>query len=218
MISDIQLIDISYPIDSDIAIYPGNPAFRMNEVMNRKSGDSANVSEIVIGTHTGTHIDAPSHFIEGGMTVDEIPLERLSGKAKVFDAMGRTVIGDDFLSRCDIGADDILLFKTDTSKSWNCDSIMEEYTTLTYKAADYLVDRRVKLVGIDYLTIERPRGKREDGKSVHMILLENNILICEALNLRDVLPGEYSFYCFPLILRGADGCPVRAVLYQERCF
>ena len=204
--------DISYMISSDMAVYPGNPFFRMNEIQSIKAGDSANVSEIILGTHTGTHIDAPSHFIDGGMTIDEIPLDRMNGKAKVIDVTGHGDIDKGFLSGCGIEADDILLFKTDTSLRWNCDSILGEYPTLTYEAAEYLAKKKIKMVGIDYLTIERPRGKREDGRSVHKSLLGQGVLICEALNLRDVVPGEYVFYCLPLKLNGADGCPVRAVL------
>ena len=177
-----------------------------------KLGDSANVSEIILGSHTGTHIDAPSHVIEGGMTIDEIPLENMNGKAKVVDVTGYDDIDRDFLSGYDIDADAILLFKTNTSLNWKCDSILEEYPTLTYEAADYLAERKIKMVGIDYLTIERPRRKRMDGKSVHKSLLWNNILICEALNLRDVAAGEYTFYCLPLKICNADGCPVRAAL------
>lgn len=208
----MKYIDISYPIDSNIAIYPGNPGFMTERVQDIDRGDSARVSVISMGSHTGTHIDALSHFIAEGATLDEIPLERMNGRAKVIDATGRAEIDVDLLVKIDIEQDDILLFKTDNSVRWSCDSVLEDYVTLTYDAADYLADKNIKMVGIDYMSIERPRSKRTGGRSVHTSLLGNGILICETLKLRDINSGEYSLICMPLNIKGIDGCPVRVVL------
>ncbi len=205
-------IDISYPIDCTMAIYPGNPMVYTERVQSIDKGDSANVTLITIGSHTGTHIDAQVHFVQGGETIDQIPLERTMGKARVIDATNRIEIDADYLTTLSIQKDEIILFKTDNSLCWECDRILDDYVTLSYEAADYLADCSIKLVGIDYLSIERPRNKRISGKSVHKSLLEKNILICEALKLKDVCDGEYEFYCMPLNIRGADGCPVRCVL------
>lgn len=211
-----MFIDISYPIDENIAIYPGNPTFHMERVQDIEKGDSSNVSAITMGSHTGTHIDAPAHFIKGGAKVDEIPLDYMNGKAKVIDATRRKSINLDLLQGVDIEHDAILLFKTDNSFNWSCDSILDDYVTLTYEAAAYLVSlEKIKLIGIDYLTIERPPKRRADGKSIHRILLSNGILISEALCLKNVSAGDYEFFCFPLRLTGADGCPVRCGLKSQ---
>lgn len=204
-------IDISYPMYTGMVIYPGNPDFRIERVHEIDEGGST-VSRVIFGTHTGTHIDAPSHFIPGGTTIDKIPLERMNGKAKVFDVTGFDEIDIKLLDGTDIQKDDILLFRTDNSLRWSCDRILDKYVTLTYDAADYLTQCGIRLVGIDYLTIERPRCDRVEGRSIHKTLLEKNILICEALNLKDVFEGEYTFYCIPLNILNADGCPVRCVI------
>ena len=208
-------IDISYPLSTEMAIYPGNPYFEMKKVQDIEAGDAATVSRLVMGSHTGTHIDAPSHFIKGGKTIDQIPLEQMNGRAKVLDLTGYTDIDAPALRERGIGNGDIVLLKTDNSYSWHCDRILEDYVTLTYDAAELLARIEVKLVGIDYLTVERPRKKREQRKSVHEILLGSDILICEALNLKDVPEGEYGFYCLPLKIEGADGCPVRIVIERK---
>ncbi|MCR5688353.1 MAG: cyclase family protein [Lachnospiraceae bacterium] len=204
--------DISYPMSSKMAIYPNNPAFTVKRVSDTDKGDAANVSEIIMGSHTGTHIDAPVHFMPEGESLDAVDLGRMNGRAKVFDVTGYSEIGRDLLESRVIREDDIVLFKTDNSLNWECDSILSDYVTLTYDAADHLAGQGVKLVGIDYLTVERPRSKREPERSVHRSLLGNGILIAEGLKLRDVQEGEYEFFCLPLNIKGLDGCPVRCVL------
>ena len=214
--SDSQYIDISYPIHKDMAIYPGNPAYSREIVSDIDKGDGATVSRIIIGSHTGTHIDAPAHFIQGGKTLDWIPLERMNGKAKVIDATGYNDIGVDLIKTHSIDEDDIVLFRTDNSICWSCDRILDRHVTITYEAAEFLVQCGIKLVGIDYLTIERPRELREQGRSIHKTLLGNDILICEALMLKDVCEGEYEFLCMPLKMEHSDGSPSRCVLKSIR--
>ncbi len=173
-----MFIDISYPMRNDMAIYPGNPAFHIEKISDVKNGDSVTISRIALGSHTGTHIDSPAHFLIGGLTVDQIPLERMNGKAKVLDLTGHDDITRELLETQIIEEEDIVLFKTDNSLNWKCDTLLEDYVTLTYEAAEYLAFRKVKAIGIDYLSIERPRNKRNKEKSVHRILLEKKILIC----------------------------------------
>ncbi len=213
-INVMKYIDISFPLDNNIAIYPGNPPFCIELVQDIDCGDSSNVSRIMMGSHTGTHIDAPSHFFADGLKIDDLSLERMNGRAKLVDATGINAIDSIFLESVSIEADDIILFKTDNSLRWTCDNIFDEYVTLTYDAADYLSKKGIKLVGIDYLSIETPRIRRMAGKSIHKTLLKNGILICEALRLKNVSAGEYYFHCLPLCIRGADGCPVRACLSE----
>ncbi len=212
----MKYIDISYQMSENMAIYPGNPGFGIGQAQSTSRGDAANVSLISLGSHTGTHIDAPFHFISGGAALDEFALDDMCGRAKVIDATGCSDIEAEMLAGTGIEKGDILLFRTDTSLIWNCDSILDDYVTLTYEAADYLAQKGVKLVGIDYLTIERPRGRRTAGRSVHKSLLGAGVLICEGLKLRDVAPGEYEFFCFPLNIKGLDGCPARCALRTDR--
>lgn len=215
MLDKTEWIDISYPIKPEMVIYPGNPIVEIERVQDIYKGDNATVSRISLGSHTGTHIDAPAHFIRGGATLDQISLDRINGKAKVFDVTGHCDIDIEIVSKLPIGIDDIILFKTDNSVNWNCNRILDDYVTLTYEAAQYLAERSIKLVGVDYLTIERPRNKRISGKSVHEILLGNGVLIAESLNLENTDSGIYSFICLPLNIEGTDGCPARCVVIKE---
>ncbi len=210
---NILYLDISFPFDHDMAIYPNNPSYSCKKISDIAKGESCNISQFEMGTHTGTHLDAPSHFIEGGMTVDEIPLDRINGPAKVVRVFGQ-IITADILGRYSIEENDIILFKTENTDSFLGEHILSSYTTLDYEAALFLADKKIKMVGIDYMTVERPRELREPGKSVHQILLSNNIFILESLDLRKVEEGSYVLYCFPLKLMGCDGSPVRAVLKQ----
>lgn len=195
-----------------MAVYPRNPDFSIRRVQDIDSGDSANVSEIMMGTHTGTHIDAPSHVISGGMTVDMLPLEMMNGKAKLFDMRGHDGITKELLTEREICGGDIVIFKTDNTDAFHADTILGDYVTLDYEAAEYLAEKKIKMVGIDYMTIERPRGKRITGKSVHNILLSNGILVVETLRLEGVAEGIYQMHCFPINIAGADGAPARVVL------
>lgn len=209
-----MLTDISFPYHSEMAIYPNNPDFSIRRVQNMEKGDRANVSLISMGSHTGTHIDAPAHFIAGGKTIDQLPLEAMNGLAKVFDTRGNREITKALLSRYEIEAGDIVLFKTDNCRMFQGDITLTDYVTLDYDAADYLADKAVKLVGIDYMTIERPRERRIPGRSVHTILLSHEVLIVETLNLSKLEEGIYQMHCFPLNIIGADGVPVRVAVSE----
>lgn len=208
----MKLIDISYPYWDGMAIYLGNPSFSIQKISEIESGDACRISQISMGTHTGTHIDAPAHFIKDGKTIDQIPLEDINGPAILIEAMGRTIIDVEFIKNQDLNNCSIVLFKTDNTKRYAGRNIIDSYTTLTYDAAEYLAGKKIKLIGIDYMTIERPRSMREVGKSIHRILLENGVCILEALKLEDVEEGVYQLHCYPLNLLGADGSPIRAIL------
>ncbi len=210
-----MLIDVSYPYTDFMAVYPNNPKFSIQRVQDLEKGDSVNVSLITIGSHTGTHIDAPSHFISGGKTIDQIPLEDMSGTAKVLDLQGNEEITEKLLSRYDIDSGDIIILKTDNSKTFHGDVILKDYVTLNYEAAEYLASKEARMVCIDYMTIERPRAKRIAGKSIHNILLSKEIPIVEMLDLTHVEEGIYQLYCFPVNIAGADGAPARVVLFKD---
>lgn len=210
-----MLTDISYPYQESMAIYPGNPGFSFKQVQDLDNGDNVNISTIFMGSHTGTHIDSPSHFISNGKTIDQISLEAMNGVAKLFDLRGNDDITKDLLVQRDINAEDIIIFKTNNSDVFHADTILTDYVTLDYEAAEYLVNKKIKMVCIDYMTIERPRRKRISGKSVHYILLSNEVLIAETLNLKEVGEGSYQLHCFPINIVGSDGVPVRIAVSER---
>lgn len=205
-----MFIDITVTLDNDLEIYPNNPFFCIHKTMELIKGDPCNISKIQCGTHTGTHIDAPLHFIENGLDIAQIPLEKINGKAKVIEIFDKTITLD--FIKSSIQKNDIILFKTQNSILHTPNKVRQDYVTLDYQAADYLAYKKIKLVGIDYMTIEPPKIYRQSGKSIHKTLLGASIIIAETLDLKNVQEGEYEFYCFPLKIPGADGSPVRAVL------
>jgi len=191
--------------------YPGDPVLEMARVRAIARGDIANVTQIALGVHTGTHVDAPAHFIEGAPTLEAIPLDRFVGEARVLDLGGLAAIDAAAFARHEIRTGDIVLCKTDNSALWKRDGFQEGFTHLTHDAAEYLVERKVRTVGIDYLSIERFGSTTFE---VHKTLLGGGIPIIEGLDLSAVDPGPYFLSCLPLRLEGVDGAPARAVLLR----
>ncbi len=206
------MIDISYPFYMGMTIYPSNPKYEMNNVSNIETGDLCNIGRLVMGTHTGTHVDAPAHFISHGRTIDQIELDEMNGEVFVVDSTGLRSIDERFLIEKGVEKYHIILFKTDNSARYAGKNILDDYTTLTYSAAEFLIKTNMRMVGIDYMTIEIPHCHRETEKSIHKTILGNDRIILEAINLNNVKEGRYRLNCFPLCINGADGCPVRAVL------
>ena len=204
----MRIHDITMPLSAELPVYPDDPPFVIMPVSSVSGGDAANLSKISLSTHTGTHIDPPRHFIKNGTPVDELPLELLIGRALVVEVSGVKEIGRHELDRLRVRGAERLFFKTDNSKLWKQAGFVRDYTALSVEGARYLLEAGVKLIGIDYLSIERFDGNGE----VHRLLLENGVPILEGLNLVDVAPGEYELICLPLKIKGGDGAPVRAVL------
>ena len=201
-----KLHDISVPINAGMHVYDGNPGFRLELVDSIAAGAHANVSRLELGVHTGTHVDAPVHFIDGGAGTESLDLETLIGPASVLDATA--VSGD--LDAETLGElafpDDLtrILFKTSNSQLWNRDSFSRDFVRLTGSGARFLIQGGVRLVGIDYLSI----GDAE----AHQELLGAGVTALEGLDLRDVDPGNYELICLPLRLEGSDGAPARVIL------
>jgi arylformamidase len=191
-----------------LPVYPGDSPFTIAPSSCIAGGDLANVSTVTLSSHSGTHLDPPRHFSDNGIPVDEIPLERLIGKAQVVEILGVTMIGREQLSRLIVAGVERLLLKTDSSELWKRSEFKEDFTALSVDGARYLLESGVKLIGIDYLSVESVRGNGE----VHRILLDNDVLILEGINLAEVTPGEYELICLPLRIKGGDGAPVRALL------
>jgi arylformamidase len=206
-----NLIDISVPLSNGMPSWPGDTSFDHTFTERISDGDAANVSRIVTSVHIGTHVDAPLHFVEGGGTVERLDLDALVGPALVVDLPGVAAISADVLDGLALppGATR-LLFRTDNSALWDdmAAGFQEDFVALTANAAQWVVDHGVRLVGVDYLSVQR----FHDGPETHQILLGAGVVIIEGLDLRAVTPGPYELICLPLKLAGAEGAPARAVL------
>jgi arylformamidase len=207
----MKIHDVTVPISKDLIVYPGDPPIRIERKSTiGKNGARANISRYSFGSHTGTHIDPPFHFIESGITVDKLPLELLMGRARVVE-ISNSVIDEAALAEFDFTADVRLLFKTRNSYLWNERKFVEDYVYITPGAALVLVDNGIKVVGIDYLSVEK-FGVEEHA--THLTLLGANTVIVEGLDLREVSPGDYDLVCLPLKIKNGDGAPARVLLRE----
>jgi arylformamidase len=201
----VAIHDISVPIRARMPVYDGNPGVELERASSIADGDPANVSKLTFGVHTGTHVDAPLHFIDGAPGAEGLPLDALVGPAVVVDATGVDALGEAELEGLGIpaGAERVLL-KTRNSELWNRDDFTRDFLRLDGSGARFVVARGIRTVGIDYLSI----GDRE----AHRELLGAGVVPVEGLDLRGVEPGEYTFICLPLDIVGSDGGPARAIL------
>lgn len=204
-----KLLDVSVPLAAGLPTYPGNPDFELQPVKRIADGGSSNVSRLVMGTHTGTHLDAPRHFFDGAMSVDALPLDLLLGRARVVEINKRGGIGVEELAAAGLREDLRVLLKTSNSALWNGEGFHQDYTYLTEAGAKYLVDQGVKVIGIDYLSIEQ---FKKAGAPAHRTLLSQGVVIIEGLNLAEADAGMYEMYCLPLRVVGGDGAPARVIL------
>lgn len=208
-----RIYDISLAITPRTLVYPGNPGVSVTAHQAIARGDSANVSAVSFGSHTGTHVDAPKHFDDAAAGVDEIVFERLIGLASVieFDDTVRS-IGRAELERAGIRGAKRVLLKTRNSRLLHEREFSSDYTFLAPEAAELLVESAVELVGIDYLSIEKFKSGHH---RTHLTLLRRGVVILEGLDLSAVAPGKYELLCLPLRLAGLDGAPARAVLRER---
>jgi arylformamidase len=208
----MKLIDVSVPLDAALPTYPGNTPFSLEATKRISRGDSSNVSTVHMSAHAGTHVDAPRHFFDGAPGADALPLEMLLGRARVIEVVSRKGIGPDALSEIDLSEDVRLLIKTYNSRLWGSPEFHPEYLGLTEAGAKHLLAHGIKVVGVDYLSVEE---FRKPGAPAHHALLGGGTIVIEGLNLRDVDPGVYEMFCLPLRIVGADGAPARVVLRQS---
>ncbi len=204
-----RFLDVSVPLVPGMVAYPGNPAFELHPVKRIAEGGSSNHSRLVLGTHTGTHVDAPRHFFDGAAGVDDLALDLLIGPARVVEVGKAGGIAAADLEPAGLRDDLRVLIKTPNSALWSTAGFRQDYTHLTESGARHLVERGVKVVGIDYLSVEQ---FKKAGAPAHRTLLSAGAVIIEGLNLADVEPGAYELYCLPLRVAGGDGAPARVVL------
>lgn len=207
----MRTYDITLTITPQMVVWPGDPPVIMQQTSSIASGDSANVSQISMSCHTGTHVDAPDHFLNNGKTIESLSLDLLVGRAYVLHLPDVNLITASILMDADIPPRTRrLLFKTRNSDFWanGNKEFQTDFVGLSVDAAELLVDRNVKLVGIDYLSI----APFKMGKPVHTILLDAGMVVIEGLDLSQVSQGRYTLHCLPLKLGGAEGAPTRAIL------
>jgi len=210
--SDKSWIDVTVPIQNGMFCWPGNPEVVVTHTEHLRNGDVATVSKLSLGVHTGTHVDAPVHFILDGAGIDSIPLDRLIGPARVLDLTEVTQIRSRDVDGQDLRAGDRVLFKTRNSQHWRARQFRSDFTSLAPEAARWLAERGVWTIGIDYLSI----GSMDLGPETHRPLLAAGVCIIEGLDLSRVEPGRYDLICLPLRLEGLDGAPARVVLRRAQ--
>lgn len=207
----MRTYDITLTITPHSIVWPGDPPVNIKRTSSIAAGDNANVSELTMSCHTGTHVDAPDHFLNNGITVEDLSLDLLVGRAYVLHLPNVNLITASVLMDADIPPRTRrLLFKTRNSEYWANGSkeFQTDFVGLSVDAAELLVDRNVRLVGIDYLSI----APYKMGVPVHTILLSAGVVVIEGLDLSKVSQGRYTLHCLPLKLGGVEGAPTRAIL------
>lgn len=203
------------PVRDGGLVYPGNPEIRIEQQQAISRGAGANVSSIAFGSHTATHVDAPKHFSDAGTPVDRLSLDDLIGPAALFrfDDTVKAITRKD-LERRNIAGHTRVLFATRNSRlQVEFDKFVPDYTYVAPDAAEYLVSLGVRVIGVDYLSVEQFHSGHH---LTHHALLDNSVIIIEGLQLRDIPEGEYELICLPLKIIGCDGAPARAVLIDRK--
>jgi arylformamidase len=210
---DLNWIDVSVPLSSGMAHWPGDPEPSFERISEISQGAAANVTMCRMTAHTGTHMDAPCHFLDGEGGIDRFPLALAVGPARVIEIPGAHVVGRAQLESKNIQPGERVLFKTrNSNRRWDNQDFDTGFVAFDASGARFLADRRVSLVGVDYLSVGLFQG---DGVETHQILLKSGIWILEGLNLAAAPEGEYELICLPLRIAGCDGSPARAILKKK---
>lgn len=211
----MKIIDVSVPISPGLPVWPGDPQIVLERVHSIADGSESNDSHMACSVHTGTHVDAPKHFVENGLTIETLALTTLIGPAWLVETPPLAIITVEALDGLAIPAGtERLLFKTRNSALWEKPNheFNTEYVALNSEAAEWIVSKGIRLVGIDYLSVQLYADKEPQ---THRLLLEAGVVILEGLDLRKPKSGLYQLICLPLKLVGSDGAPARAVLIEQ---
>jgi arylformamidase len=205
-------VDVSSPISQDMVHWPTSPIYpHIEPVKHPSKGNEVTMFQININVHNGTHIDAPRHFIEDGITIDEMPLDTIMGEARVIEVEDNESIKPKELAGHDIQPGERILFKTRNSSLYKLGKFVEDYVYISNEAAYFLRDKKVSVVGIDYLAVGSIKDK-ENLFEVHKTLLGSGIWIIEGLNLSAIKAGRFEIICLPLKISLADASPARAIV------
>jgi arylformamidase len=207
----MRIYDLTIGISPGLPVWPGDPPVTLERVKKIADGANANVSHLACGVHTGTHVDAPLHFIDGAPGIDSLSLKVLTGRAYVIDLRNAQVLDAATLEASEIPPRTRrILFKTRNSALWARQEkeFQTDFVAVEASGAEWLVRKGVQLVGVDYLSVA-PYG---NSRPTHRILLEAGVAVVEGLDLSQVSQGRYALYCLPLKLVGSDGAPARVIL------
>jgi arylformamidase len=206
-----KIIDVSMPLKPDMLGWPTDPQFTIERVKDLAKGDKDTLSKLSMSAHSGTHVDAPAHFVLGGETIDKAPFSALLGPARVMEIKDTESIKEEELERHTIKKGERILFKTGNSVLLTDPEFHKDYVYVSLEAAKYLARAGVLLVGVDYLSVG---GYKRDGADVHRALLEKSIWIIEGLDLSAASPGAYELICLPLRIIGPEAAPARVLLRE----
>jgi arylformamidase len=207
----MKIHDLTLPITPNLIVWPGDPPLEFSRPYDLERGDICTVTRLDLSVHTGTHLDAPAHFVPGGAGVESLDLHTLIGPALLVEALEVGAITADVLSTLPIPpSTERLLIKTRNAARWAAGEsrFFEEYVAVTAAGAAWLVENGIKLIGVDYLSV----APFHELVEPHIILLEAGIIPLEGLNLHNVPPGRYQLICLPLLIPGSDGAPCRVIL------
>jgi len=207
----MAIIDISLGLKPDFPVWPGHPEIRFNKIQEIGKGSKANVTQIELGAHSGTHLDAPLHFLADGFDVTGLDLETLIGPALLIDVSDVQIINAALLETLSIPQNtERLLIKTSNSQLWseNNTDFNPDFVAVSNSGAKWIVERGIRLVGVDYLSVA-PYG---NSGPTHRTLLQAGVIPVEGLNFNGVKEGRYHLICLPIKLEGCEGAPARAVL------
>jgi len=211
----MKIFDITVPIKNSLPVWPGDPNVNNILVNSIDEGDEANVTAIHMSAHTGTHIDAPRHFINEGIAIENLDLEILIGNVLVVQIPNEInlIHKDNLLELRLTEWPERVLFRTRNSdlRIFEDEKFHEDFVALSLDASDYLIDQGVKLIGIDYLSI----APFDNPTETHVQLLQHNTIVLEGLNLINIKPGIYELIALPILLSGADGAPARILLIEK---
>ena len=205
-------IDVSVPIQNGMVHWPGDPTFEshLKKTIGDENNSPCNLTLMNMSVHTGTHMDAPRHFIAEGATMETLPLDAVMGPCRIIEINSATTIAADELEPHDLKRGERILFKTHNSeRCWQTDDFDEDFIYIAQDGARHITERGVMTVGVDYLSVG---GYKKDGVETHVELLGAEVWIIEGLNLSGIEPGKYDLACLPLKLVGSDGAPARAAL------
>lgn len=209
----MKIHDVSLTLSESMHVYPGDPKPHFEKKLQLEEGDIASVTFLKMGAHTGTHVDAPCHFIKGGESIENLPLKLLFGRALLLEVLKEELITEQVLEEANIPkGTERLLLKTDNSSRWASQKEFDSnYVAISEGGAEYLVKKGIRLIGVDTLSV----APFDAAAPTHHILLKKNILIVEGLDFSKVRGGSYTFCCLPLKIAGSDGAPARAILIED---
>jgi len=207
-------IDVSVPLHTGMVYWPDDPSVQIERFADMNKGAICNVSKIDMCAHAGTHMDGLNHFIKDGAPLDAVPLDAVIGPCRVIEIKDADSVKPAELTKHKLRKGERILLKTRNSRQqWWEEDFDTRFIHISKEAAQHMVDRDIRTIGIDYLSVG---GYQRDGVECHQVLLGAGVWIIEGLDLTKVKPGKYDLICLPVKIRNSDGAPARAILRSRR--